>query len=178
MTPDMKAAAAEAHSGCKQVLAALAEPMLNQLGPAVLRAVKRVEKAQSSGQVSSSSSSSRSVQLSGLTGEVNAEQQLEDAVMSDFGGLELKYSMHGEARACEWRLSSAVRESSAVQAVLGLSCCCWQLMRAHKNTNCANCLEDLDAETLLVGDQEAVCPTAHANHPVLAFTCRSQPLQR
>jgi hypothetical protein len=97
MTPDMKAAAAAASSGCRQVLGALTEPILNQLGPAVLKAVRRVEKPQGSRQASSSS---RSVQASGLTGDLSPEQ-LADAAMNDLGRLVIQYISHGEQLACK-----------------------------------------------------------------------------
>jgi hypothetical protein len=90
MSAAAKAAAAEACRSCKGALAALAE-----LGPAVLKAVKKVEKPMGGGQASSSSSSSSSSAQPGRAGDRDTEH-LADAVMRSFGDLIVQYNFYGE----------------------------------------------------------------------------------
>jgi hypothetical protein len=78
ITADLKAAAAEACSSYKAVLGDLSEPLLCQLGPAVLKAVRQVEKPPSS-------SKSRSLQP-GRPRDAEAVK-VADSVMSNFGDL-------------------------------------------------------------------------------------------
>jgi hypothetical protein len=92
MTAEARAAAAEACRGCKAVLGALTEPLLAQLGPAVLKAARKVETPQNS---------SSSGMQAGRAGWQDA-QHLADAAMSCFGGLIVQFIMHGEQAAASW----------------------------------------------------------------------------
>jgi hypothetical protein len=60
LTAEQDEAVGKAQEACQSAFEVLAEPLLHRLGPAVLKAVRNVEKAQSAGQPSSSSSSSSS----------------------------------------------------------------------------------------------------------------------
>jgi hypothetical protein len=95
--PERKAAAAEACSSYKAVLGDLTEPLLCQMGPAVLRAVRKVEKLPSSGHASSSRGGTSRSSSSGLQpGRVQDAEavQLADSVMSSFGSLVQQYVQH------------------------------------------------------------------------------------
>jgi hypothetical protein len=97
MTAEMKAAAAEACSSCEAVIGDLTEVLLCRLGPAVLRAVRKLEKPPSCGKPGSSSSSGGSGLQPG-TGREEDAAQLAEAAMSTFGSLVIQYLTFGKLR--------------------------------------------------------------------------------
>jgi hypothetical protein len=86
----------------------MAELLLHQFGPAVLKAVRKVEKAQGGGAhvSSSSSSSSSSVQPGGAA--MPSDAALVDELMTSFGRLMVQHIFMGKQRLGQWIGSEVV----------------------------------------------------------------------
>jgi hypothetical protein len=96
MTIEQRAAAAEVCSSCTAVLGDLTEPLLCQLGPAVLREVRKVEKLPSSTQTSSSSSRGSSNSSSNSGSQQADASMLTESVMTSFGRMVLQKLLRGK----------------------------------------------------------------------------------